>query len=231
MDSLYNTLIICVLIVITVINTLSICKSGYDVITLFIIPLIAFHVVAFMISFLHWFLDTWSTKGNFFRVRTFNQAKTHHFYPKLVVMKDFFSRNDDAIYGSIVFGLITLCVGLIGCSTNTVMFFYGMSLSVLVSLEIHRCAHMSPKDVPYWIKILQSTGIILSKESHQRHHNGSFNRSYDLMSSWLNVFIDWTGLYPMLERVITYTTGLQPRTYMSDPIERKELCDYYKSHL
>ena len=67
-------------------------------------PIVGFHIIAFIISFTHWVFDTWTVKHNGLRTRTFNQAKTHHYYPHLVVKKDFFSRNDDAIYGSLFFG-------------------------------------------------------------------------------------------------------------------------------
>ena len=68
-------------------------------------PFLGFHFTAFIVSFLHWFFDTWTVKNDSLRLRTFNQAKTHHYYPDLVVKKDFFSRNDDAFYGAIIFGV------------------------------------------------------------------------------------------------------------------------------
>ena len=103
-------------------------------------------------------------------------------------------------------------------------------LSSLVSLEIHRYAHMNPKKVPYLIRQLQKSGIILSKESHFRHHNGEFHQSYDLMSGIMNDIVDWIGIYPALEKVVTGLTGWQPRTYLNSEEERKELHEYHKSH-
>ena len=103
-------------------------------------------------------------------------------------------------------------------------------LSTLISLEIHRYAHMKIQQIPYIVRLLQKTGIILSNESHARHHNGKFHQSYDLMSGIMNIVVDWIGIYPMLEKIITRLTGVRPRTYLSDPIQKKELRDYYKSH-
>ena len=70
----------------------------------------------------------------------------------------------------------------------------------------------------------------MSRKSHFKHHNGKFHKSYDLMSGIMNIVVDWIGIYPLLEKIITKLTGLQPRSYLSDPSEKKELHDYYKSH-
>ncbi len=192
-----------------------------------LMPILGFHFIAFIISFIHWFLDTWTVSNDSLRIRTFNQAKTHHYYPHLVVEKDIFARNDDAIYGSIMFGTIYL---ICYSSLNVQIFMYSTMLSVLASLEIHRYAHMPVNQVPHVIRLLQRSGIILSRESHYRHHNGKFHQSYDLMSGIMNTIVDWIGIYPMLEKIITKLTGLQPRTYLSDPKQKEELKSYYKSH-
>ena len=80
------------------------------------------------------------------------------------------------------------------------------------------------------IRLLQRSGIILSMESHYKHHNGKFHQSYDLMSGWMNVLIDGIWLYPTLEKLITYTTGQEPRSYLNDPYQKQELTSYYKRH-
>ncbi len=194
-----------------------------------VMPIVGFHSIAFMVSFVHWFLDTWTVKATTLRNRTFNQAKTHHYYPHLVVKKDFFSRNDDAIYGSLCIGLLYIIIKMY-CAMNVKILVYSMMLSTFVSLEIHRYAHMKINEVPYVIRLIQKTGIILSRESHFRHHNGKFHQSYDLMSGIMNDIVDWIGVYPLLEKIVTGLTGMQPRTYLTDPKQKQELRDYYKSH-
>ena len=196
-----------------------------------VIPLLAFHTVAFIVSFIHWFLDTWTTNNDTVRKRLFNQAKTHHYYPGLVVKKGVFARNDDAIYGSIMFGIVFVLLNrYFAFSLNSMLYIHCLGLSSLVSLEIHRYAHMPIVEVPEWIRGLQRTGIILSKESHYQHHNGQFNGSYDLMSGWMNNIVNASGLYPILERLVTRFVGLEPRTYLTDQTQKKELTTYYKGH-
>lgn len=190
---------------------------------------IGFHITSTIVSFIHWFLDTWTTQNSSARIRLFNQAKTHHYHPTLVIMKDLFARNDDAIYGSILFGLI-LYHGHNYMSSYGIMLWYSMSISVLFSLEIHRYAHMNISEVPYILRLIQMSGLLLSRESHHRHHNGNFNRSYNLMSGLMNRVEDFTGVYPFMESVIRRYTGALPRSYLTDPLQRKELDDYYASH-
>ncbi len=217
---------------IIVINTLHILNKLYKEklnMTFFFMPIIAFHTIAFIVSFLHWTFDTWTVKNDDLRTRTFNQAKTHHYHSTLVVKKKLFDRNDDSIYGALFFGLIYI-ISNPYCSINYNILIYSLMISSLVSLEIHRYAHMNPKKVPYFIRLLQKSEIILSKESHFNHHNGEFRQSYDLMSGIMNIIVNWIGIYPALEKVVTKITGAQPRTYLINSEERQELHDYYKSH-
>lgn len=194
-----------------------------------LMPIAGFHTVAFIVSFLHWTFDTWTVKDVKLRNRTFNQAKTHHYYPTLVVKKDFFARNDDAIYSSFFFCILfMLTYNYVLMNTN--IYIYSLILSASVSLEIHRYAHINPKKVPYLIRQLQKTGIILSKESHSKHHNGEFYQSYDLMSGIMNNIVDYIGIYPILEKFVTRLSGLKPRTYLNDEVEREELHEYHRNH-
>lgn len=189
-----------------------------------------FHTIAFIISFIHWFLDTWTSQNAWIRKRFFNQAKGHHYYPTLVIEKDFFARNDDVIYGSLFFGIFLLA-GHSYFGLYTKMYIYSLMISTYVALEIHRYAHMPAKDVPTPIKLLQRSGIILSKESHAKHHSGKYhNQSYDLMSTHMNTIMDYLEIYPKLEKIITKVTGLEPRTHIDDKSQREEFKEYYESH-
>lgn len=214
------------------VNSVTLFGSSFDVAlspSHLLIPFGAFFTIAFVINFLHWFLDTWTTSDKKLRIRFFNQAKTHHFYPFLVVKKDFLYRNDDAIYGSIFFSSLFVVLHR-HLSFNVRYYVHCLSLATIISLEIHRYAHMPIKQVPYWIRQLQRSGFILSWESHHEHHNGEFCQSYDLMSDWMNIVVNTSGLYPALEALITRFTGQQPRTYLTDPKQKEELISYYKEH-
>jgi hypothetical protein len=187
-----------------------------------------FFIISSVVSFIHWFLDTWTTGNTSMRKRLFNQAKTHHYHPQLVVDKGVFARNDDAIYGS---AIMCVVLPLLDLTPNGLVLGYSMALSGLFSLEIHRYAHLNVADVPTPIRLLQRSGLLLSKESHLRHHGTKVhNCSYNLMCGWMNVLEDATGIYPALERLVTWATGLQPRTYLADKEQKDELDAYYMGH-
>jgi Lipid desaturase domain len=204
-------------------------KSGILSAYAFLMPILGFHSVALIINFIHWGLDTWTSKDNKIRKRFFNQAKSHHYYPHLVVKKEYFSRNDDVIYGSLIFGSIFFLFRNLW-SLNVQIYFHSLIWSTFVSLEIHRHAHMKIEDVPSIIRFLQKSDIILSRESHYRHHNGQFNCSYDLMSGYMNKLIDFLSVYPALEYFVENYFGVQPRTYLKDEDQKREFKEYYELH-
>ena len=51
------------------------------------------------------------------------------------------------------------------------------------------------------------------------------------MSGLMNQIEDFIGIYPFMEAVITRYTGVVPRSYLTDPLQRKELDDYHASRL
>ena len=193
-----------------------------------LISVAAFHIIAFLISFLHWFLDTYTTQLDQIRKRTFNQAKMHHYNPQIVIAKDFFSRNDDALYGATVMGIATIiCSIYFAANDSKVWFLYSLMMSTFVSLEIHRYAHMKIHKIPYIIRGLQKTRLILNPEGHKTHHM-TLNQSYDLMSTYMNDFLDFIKIFPTLEWIIEKMFGIKPRTYLNNSAEEMELKDQIK---
>ena len=58
---------------------------------------------------------------------------------------------------------------------------------------------------------LQRVHLILPPAHHQIHHTAPFNKYYCITVGWLNKPLAMIGFFPMLERLVTWATGLLPR--------------------
>jgi ubiquitin-conjugating enzyme E2 variant len=61
------------------------------------------------------------------------------------------------------------------------------------------------------VRWLQRRGLILSRETHSRHHTRPHTRNYCITNGWCNAALARLDLFARLERAITRLTGAQPR--------------------
>lgn len=78
----------------------------------------------------------------------------------------------------------------------------------LIANEIHRISHTPPK-TKNLISILQETGIIQSPHHHAKHHRGNFDKHYNVLTNFLNPFLDYIHFWNILESILTLI-GLEP---------------------
>ena len=75
---------------------------------------------------------------------------------------------------------------------------------------IHRWAHEHPPTVPIVVRLLQRTGVFLSRDHHNLHHyvagiaipKDMASRRYCAMSDWLNPTLDRIKFFTRLERLL-----------------------------
>jgi len=70
-----------------------------------------------------------------------------------------------------------------------------------VAADTHRLAHCAPEDVPYPFRLLQRCGLLLSPDSHDKHHrlvrqSGRLGY-FSVITGWSNRVQDWLGLGPV----------------------------------
>lgn len=80
---------------------------------------------------------------------------------------------------------------------TTFLFF---ALAAVATNQCHVWAHRAR--VPAFVAGLQRRRLILSPESHARHHGGGFTSSYCITTGWANPLLDRAGFFPHLERRI-----------------------------
>lgn len=67
-------------------------------------------------------------------------------------------------------------------------FLVALGVFLSVAQVPHYYSHFP---APSWAKLLQRTGIIISPESHNRHHTAPHDRDYCVLSGWNNWWINW----------------------------------------
>ena len=60
---------------------------------------------------------------------------------------------------------------------------------------------------PTWVKVLQDTGIILSKKEYGLHHTSPFEGHYSILNGASNLILDKTSFFIFLEVAVFRLTG------------------------
>ncbi|HET6883754.1 MAG TPA: fatty acid desaturase CarF family protein, partial [Pirellulales bacterium] len=47
-----------------------------------------------------------------------------------------------------------------------------------------------PRSCPWFMRKLQQAHLIISPAAHAKHHDGTFNTSYCVLSGWANSLVD-----------------------------------------
>jgi ubiquitin-conjugating enzyme E2 variant len=79
----------------------------------------------------------------------------------------------------------------------------------MMTNQIHQWAHQPLPPRP--VCVLQSWGLLLGRAEHEGHHRRPHDRRYCITTGWLNRPLDACDFFKHLERLITWSTGLQPR--------------------
>jgi ubiquitin-conjugating enzyme E2 variant len=170
----------------------------------------------FLSGMVHWFCDTWGSISwplvGQTVLRTFRE---HHFDSKAITRHDFVETNGSNAAIGMVPMLCTLPLtpqeslwswGAVLCGCT-------MSFFILMTSQIHKWAHSDEPPRP--VAFLQRWNLILSPQHHDKHHTAPFTRNYCITAGWLNPVAEYFRVFPRLERLITLTTGVEPR---KDPL-------------
>lgn len=120
----------------------------------------------------------------------------HHTDPSAFLAGRYLFRNSTSLIPAAAFAMIFAGLG----------WWWWVLVTAFASQanEIHCWAHRGQRG--RLIQVLQGTGILQDPRSHGWHHKHPFDRSYCVMSNWLNPVLDalhfWRGL-EWLVRMIT----------------------------
>jgi plasmanylethanolamine desaturase len=158
----------------------------------------------------HWTADTWFSETMPMLGRGFLRPfRVHHINPADFLNRDIVDCNGDVAMLNLPILVIALTLpntALGGAASVGLLAFAAVSLP---TNQVHQWAHMpSPPRMVSW---LQRRGVILSSEAHAQHHEEPYVANYCIATGWCNRWLTTIGFFPACERLVTRTTGLEPR--------------------
>jgi ubiquitin-conjugating enzyme E2 variant len=147
--------------------------------------------------------------------------RVHHVNPEDFLRRAFVDTN-----GDVALMTLPLLVGVFFCPVDLVsgrlLAVLGVSLSVwsLPVNQIHQWAHM--RQPPAWVGWLQTRGVMLNRQDHQRHHVAPHELNYCILTGWCNPPLAAMRFFPRVEWLVTRVTGAQPRDDAEGAAERPE---------
>jgi ubiquitin-conjugating enzyme E2 variant len=161
---------------------------------------------------LHWAFDTWFDEDITFLRRMVLQVREHHVYPNRIFHISF--RHDAGTLSWIALiltGPLVLWAMLSGARAAAFVVLASAVFSVLLvtMLEFHKCGHRARN--PWWVRLLQRSGLLLSVPHHIQHHSGNHDYNYCLINGWADRTLGRLGLFRGLEWMIARWSGAQPQ--------------------
>jgi hypothetical protein len=165
----------------------------------------------FLSGVIHWSADTWGNEEMPILGRRFLRPfRVHHVNPDDFLRRDFIDCNGDVAMLVLPYLLGALLIPLrtdFGRLAAVLLVAY--SAGALPTNQVHQWAHMTNPPGP--VRWLQRSGLLLSREQHQRHHMAPFALNYCITTGWCNRILTAIGFFPALERIIARLTGMKPR--------------------
>ena len=165
---------------------------------------LAFAAADFLGGFVHWFCDTFFEEDSpLFGSRVIAPFREHHRDPLALTRHGFRQLTGNsclAVTPILAWG----CWGVDPASgawalvaSGAAVFF---SLAVISTNLFHCWAHVP--DAPRIVRWLQRRRLILTPESHDRHHRAGPGGAYCVTTGWMNSVLDGTGFFGWCERAL-----------------------------
>ncbi len=167
----------------------------------------------FISGFVHWLFDTWGSVNTpvvgQLAIRTFRE---HHVDERAMTRHDFVETNGH----NITLAALPAVVGHLALRQHTLPFAlmamagFAMACCVAMTSQIHKWAHEEkPGRV---VRRLQDAGLIIGARHHDRHHVWPHDTHYCITVGWMNAPLEMVRFFRVLERIITWATGVEPRS-------------------
>ena len=167
----------------------------------------------FATGLVHWSADTWGAEETpFWGPRFLRPFRVHHVTPRSFLECGFFDTNGDTallcLPGLIAAFFIPLSSPIV---SNAALFLVAFCAIAAPTNQIHQWAHREREDIPWPVRLLQRSRLILSPREHARHHRHPHVTRYCISSGVCNEVLDAIEFFPRMEKVITALTGAVPR--------------------
>ncbi|HUJ25071.1 MAG TPA: fatty acid desaturase family protein [Myxococcales bacterium] len=170
--------------------------------------MLGFVAADFVSGFVHWAADTWGTpEWPVIGKALIRPFREHHVDEKEITRHDFIETNGNNCFISVLPTAFAALLPPGWFFTQSMMF--GLSLAIFGTNQFHKWSHMDRP--PRLVCVLQKAFLILPPDHHAIHHRAPYAKYYCITVGWLNEALFRIRFFPMLEKLVTATTGLIPR--------------------
>lgn len=163
----------------------------------------------FLSGLAHWIEDGYFSPETLLLGHTIMKNVEHHRNPALFLENPWHVTIRSSLVSAAVVGLGLAAFRLLGPVWVT-----ALSISVFAN-QIHKWAHMRNREAPRFIRILQSLRVLQSPAHHLRHHTGSRDTHYCVVTNLLNPVLDRIYFWRVLEVLVEAVCGRERRPDVS----------------
>lgn len=162
---------------------------------------------------LHWAFDTWFDESIPFVRRMVLQVREHHIYPQRIFDIHFTHDAGTLSWISLILAAPIAAWAILDASSPlpvyAVLALSSFSPLLVFMLETHKCGHRSRN--PLAVRLLQTSGLLLSASHHMRHHSGNHDVNYCIVNGWADRTLGRLGLFRGLEWLVARLAGGVPQ--------------------
>jgi ubiquitin-conjugating enzyme E2 variant len=172
----------------------------------FLAALLATVLLADLVSGLvHWWEDAYARAGDGPLGRVARDNLRHHARPREFLAKGYWASSWDLwLLGAVV---VAAAFVLDALSWHVVLFV----VLVANANQVHKWAHMRSDELPRLVRWAQRMQLLQTTRHHSKHHQGTRNTHYCVLTNVLNPVLEELQLWSRVERVIEKLTGIARR--------------------
>lgn len=162
---------------------------------------------------LHWSVDNYGNGKTPIMGSIIAAFQGHHAAPWTITQRSFFNN----VYKLCTpFGFIPFVLLLPWLGAGATIFWSTFCLWEVLSQEFHKWSHQLKTETPKWVQWLQRNGFSVDPQSHAQHHLEPFDGNYCIISGSCNKFLDESGFFRRLERIVFRLNGIEPNAWKLD---------------
>lgn len=158
----------------------------------------------------HWFEDTYVHSEMPVVGKLLGQVaednRLHHTRPRAFLSKTWWQSSWDI---TLLAALVLFGAWYIHHLTLAVWVF---AVTVANANQIHKWSHQNPQEKGRLVHALQKMKVLQTVREHGKHHTGSKDSHYCVITNVLNPVLEKIYFWRGLEKVIAFTTGAKPIT-------------------
>ncbi|BDA77865.1 hypothetical protein LPTSP3_g07950 [Leptospira kobayashii] len=161
---------------------------------------IGYIIADFLSGMVHFLCDNFGDENTAYFGPAFIQPfRMHHVDPTDITKHDFFETNGNTCL--VVLPVMGIYYFVFDSISVWISFSFLFSItSIVFTNQFHKWAHL--ENPPGWIRILQTSGMILPKKMHSMHHTPPFSSYYCITCGWLNPLFEFIKFFPRLKTSI-----------------------------